>query len=437
MSEGRVGRALVTGAVWVTLAEVLAGLGALATNVVGARVLSPADFGLMGIVGLSIAVLEALTTSGFTQALVQKDEQVEPLLDVAWTWHVLRGLGIALILCAAAPLVARLYAEPRLTLLLMVSSLAVVLGGLSNIGTVFFDRRLDFRTQFLIKLGQTALALSVYLPAVLVLRNVWALAIAYVGGSLANLIISYVAQPYRPRFSWDAHKLRALMRFGRWITGMTIVGFVILKGDDLFVSKYLGLTALGYYQMAYLVAMLPATQVTHVISRVSFPAYARLQHDRVELARAFLKVTRTTLLLGALATAVIWVLTPLFVAHVIGEKWRSIVPLVRVLVWAGLVRCFAALAGPVFQGLGRPDLDLKMNLPRLFVTVALLWPACARFGLEGAAWVVLVAICTTLPTWFWGIRALTGVSPLRVLREVALAAAAGGALGGALWLAVR
>lgn len=91
MNEGRVGRALVTGAVWVTLAEVLAGLGALATNVVGARVLSPADFGLMGIVGLAIAVLEALTTSGFTQALVQKDEQVEPLLDVAWTWHVQIG----------------------------------------------------------------------------------------------------------------------------------------------------------------------------------------------------------------------------------------------------------------------------------------------------------------------------------------------------------
>lgn len=434
MNEAHVGRALVTGAVWIALAEGLAGLGALATTVVGARVLTPSDFGLMGIASLAIAVLDSLTRSGFTQALVQKDKDVEPLLDVAWTWHVLRGVGIALILCASAPVLARFYAEPRLTTLLMVSSLAIALGGLHNIGTVFFDRKLDFRTQFLIKLGHTAMSFVVYVPLVLILRNVWALAIAYVGGALADVVISYVSQPYRPRFRWDAAKLRYLMRFGRWITGMAFIGFVILKGDDIFVSKYLGLTALGFYQMAYSVAMLPATSVTHVISRVSFPAYARLQHDREELARAFLKVTRTTLVLGGLVTTFIWMLVPQFVVHVIGSKWESIIPLVRILVAAGLVRCFAALAGPVFQGLGRPDLDLKMNLPRFLATVVLIWPACALYGLQGACWVVLAAICTTLPTWFIGIRALTGVGPRRVLREALLSAVASGALGAVLWV---
>jgi O-antigen/teichoic acid export membrane protein len=353
---------------------------------------------------------------------------------VAWTWHVIRGFGIAVVLCASAPLLARFYAEPSLTWLLVVSSLAILLSGFSNIGLVFFDRKLDFRTQFLIKLGQTAMSLLVYIPAVLVLRNVWALVVAYVGGALATLVISYVSQPYRPRFAWDTARLGTLMRFGRWITGMTIMGFVILKGDDIFVSKYLGLTALGFYQMAYGIAMFPATNVTHVISRVSFPTYARLQHDKEALAQAFLKVTRTTLLLGGLATAAIWVLVPLFVEYVIGKKWESIVPLVRILVAAGLVRCFAALAGPVFQGLGRPDLDLKMNLPRFLVTVALIWPACERYGLRGACWVVLLAICTTLPTWFWGVRALTGVGPLRVLRTALVPAVASAAAGGLLWL---
>lgn len=434
MNESRVGRALVTGAAWVTLGEVLAGLGSLATSVVGARVLTPADFGVMGIVTLAIAVLESLTNSGFRQALIHKYEEVEPLLDVAWTWHVLRGAGIALILCASAPVLARFYAEPRLTALLMVASLAVALTGLQNIGTIYFDRKLDFRTQFWIKIGQTALSLLVYVPAVLLLRNVWALAIAYVGGGMANLVISYVSQPYRPRFKWDGEKIRYLMRFGRWITGMTFIGFVIIKGDDMFISKYLGLTALGFYQLAYSVAMFPATNVTHVISRVSFPAYARLQNQREELQKAFLKVTRTTLVLGGLSTAVIWTLVPFFVQYVIGSKWAAIVPLVRILVAAGFVRCFAALAGPIFQGLGRPDLDFKMNFPRFLVTVGLIWPACARWGLQGACWVVLLAICTTLPTWFVGVRALTGIGPLRVLREVALSAVLSSALGGLLWI---
>ncbi|MBK7579680.1 MAG: lipopolysaccharide biosynthesis protein [Myxococcales bacterium] len=437
MTEARVGRALVTGAAWVTLGEVLAGLGSLVTSIVGARVLSPADFGLMGIVTLAIAVLDSLTTSGFSQALVQKDRDVEPLLDVAWTWHVFRGSGIALLLCLAAPLLSRFYAEPRLTGLLMVSSLYIVIHGLHNIGTVFFDRKLDFRTQFAIKLGQTAMSVLVYVPAVLFLRNVWALSIAYVGGAVAHVVISYVSQPYRPRLAWDPPKLRQLLSYGRWITGMTFMGFVIIKGDDIFVSKFLGLTALGFYQLAYSVAMFPATNVTHVISRVSFPTYARLQHDKEELRKAFLRVTRTTLLLGGVSTAIIWSLIPLFVTHVIGSKWQAIVPLVRILVVAGFVRCFAALAGPIFQGLGRPDLDVKMNLPRFVLTLALIWPACARYGLEGACWVVLAAIATTLPTWFWGVRALTGISPFRILREVLLALVPSAALGGALWFLTR
>lgn len=433
MADPRVGRTLITGAAWVALGEVLAGVGSLASSIVGARVLAPADFGLMGIVSLAIAVLDSLTNSGFKQALVHHDQEVAPLLDVAWTWHVLRGTALALVLCLSAPALALFYAEPKLTSLLMVTSLAVVLTGLQNVGTVYFDRKLDFRTQFLIKIGQTAMSLLVYVPAVLLLRNVWALAISYVGGSLASLVISYVSQPYRPRFEWNADKLRTLLRFGRWITGMTVIYFVIVKGDDIFVSKYLGLTALGYYQMAYGIAMFPATNVTHVISRVSFPAYARLQHQRDEVQKAFLRVTRTTLIVGGLATAVIWTLVPLYVKYVVGPKWEPIIPIVRILVAAGFVRCFAALAGAVFQGLGRPDLDLKMNFPRFLVTVGLIWPAAARFGLEGVCWVVLAAICTTIPTWFYGIRALTGVKPVRVLGELLLAVGVSGVVGVLLW----
>jgi O-antigen/teichoic acid export membrane protein len=181
----------------------------------------------------------------------------------------------------------------------------------------------------------------------------------------------------------------------------------------------LGLTALGFYQLAYNVANLPATNITHVISRVSFPTYARLKHQPDELRHAFLRVVRATILIAAPVSVGIWVLIPGIVTYVIGSKWERIVPLVRILVLAGFVRSFAALAGPMFQAVGRPDLDFKMNLPRFLCTVGLIWPACARWGLEGVCWVVLVATCTTLPTWIYGIKKLVGVGPAVVARQSA------------------
>jgi lipopolysaccharide exporter len=417
MIQGRVGRVLATGAMWVTLGEILAGVVSLGGSVVAARVLSPGDFGLMATVMLAIGVLESLTTSGFNQALVQRESEVESLLSVAWTWHVVRGLAIALVLAVAAPFLARFYGEPRLTVLVIVSTLYVILLGFQNLGVVAFDRKLDFRTQFLIKIGPAIFYALVFIPAVLLLRNVWALLIGTLGGAAAQLIISYVSHGFRPRFEWNREKLNYLLGFGRWITGATVMLFMITHGDNIFVSKYLGMTALGLYQLAYNVSNLPATNITHVVSRVSFPTYSRLQNDREELRRAFLRVVRTTLLIATPVSVAIWAFIPEFTQWVIGPQWTRIVPLVRVLVIAGFIRAFAALAGPVFQAVGRPDLDFKMNVPRFLCTVGLIWPACARWGLTGVCWVVVIAISTTLPTWIYGIKKLLGVGPMAVARE--------------------
>ncbi len=414
MFEGGVGRIMAKGAAWVTLGEVLAGAVALCTSILAARILHPTDFGLMGTVMLTIAVLDSLTTTGFRQALVQRDAEVESLLNVAWTWHVLRGFLIAAVLLLMAPVIANWYEEPRLQALIMVATLYAIFQGFQNTGTVSFERRLDFRTQFLIKMAPAVFSVVVFLPALILLKNVWALVIGTVGGAAAQLGVSYWSQPFRPRFEWNGEKLRQLFGFGRWITGATVMIFIITQGDDIFVSKYLGLTALGFYQLAYSISNLPATHITHVVSRVSFPTYSRLQHRREELRAAFLRVMRVTLTIAAPLTVFVWSFIPEFCDWVIGSKWLPIVPLVRILVAAGFLRAFAALAGPVFQGSGHPDLDFKMNSPRLICTVALIWPACAMWGLEGACWVVLLAICSTLPIWFYGMRKILGVGILDV-----------------------
>jgi O-antigen/teichoic acid export membrane protein len=115
-------------------------------------------------------------------------------------------------------------------------------------------------------------------------------------------------------------------------------------------------------------------------------------------------------MLSAPVSVVIWLAAPGIVEHILGQKWAPILPLIQILVISAFVRSFAALGGALFQACDRPDLDLKMNLPRFVAVVSLIWPLTAWRGLEGASWVVLIAISSCLPVWFYGVWKLARLS---------------------------
>ena len=434
MSTLPVGKILVTGALWTSASEVLSGLAVLGANVLAARLLSPHDFGLMGVVTLGLTILDQLSQTGFHSALVQREKDVEAYLDVAFTWHVMRGVLIAGLLALSAPLVARFYGESALAPVMLAVAMQPLVTGFANIGQIHFHRRLDFRALSLVKLGTVALRLAVFVPAILHFRNVWALVAGVLASAISSVLVSYVSHPYRPKFRWDRSRLGELIRYGKWLTGFAAMTLCITYGDNLFVSKYLGLAALGVYQLAYEVSNLPATNITHVLGRIGFPTYARLQNDQAALRGAFLRVMRVTLLLAGPVSVLLFVSASDLVHHVLGEKWTRAIPLIRILSVAGLVRAFAALAGPLFHAVGRTDLDFKMNLPRFFCTVLGLWPAAHWFGLEGVCYVVLIAIVTTLPTWFVALPRLLDLGVKEIVRENVLAVLVTAFLGLALAL---
>lgn len=424
----RTGSALVSGTFWISLSEATTTLMGVATSIVAARIVPPAQFGLMATVTLAIAVLETFTTSGFDEALVQRQGDISDYLDSVWSWNVLRGLIFVLLLAAAGPLLAAWYHEPALSWVTLAAAPYALLQGLRNVGTVAYQRDLHFRRIFAMNVGQAALTLLLYLPAVLWLRDVRALIVGYLASAFGALAVSYLAHPYRPRFRLAWPKLRELARFGKWVTGMSVVGFLVTRGDDLFISKYLGLTALAFYQQAYSLSNLPATHVTHVLARASFPAYSRLQHDQAAMRRTFVDVSRATVLVSGPLSVLLWCIAPDLVAHVLGPRWQPVAALIRILVVAGFLRSFAALAGYYFYASGRPDLNFRMNLPRLFVTLLLIWPFSAKWGMHGACWAIVLAIASALPVWFTGMRQLAGLRLREVLGHHALALVASGAL---------
>ena len=382
----------VRGSFWVFSLRIVQQLFGLARLLIIARILSPHDFGLMGIALLTMATLETFSQTGFQAALIQKKEDIRSHLDAAWTVLILRGFILFAILYLIAPYAATFFEAPEAKPIIQVIGLAVLLQAFTNIGVIHFQKELEFNKEFIYQFAGTLADFIVAVSAVLILRNVWALVFGLLAGNAARFIVSYLIHPYRPHLSSDLGKAKELFGFGKWIFGSSILVFLITQGDDIFVGKLLGVTALGFYQLAYRISNMPATEITHVISQVTFPAYSKLQDDLPKLREAYLKVLQFTAFLSFPIAGLIFVLAPDFTRIFLGEKWMPMVPAMQVLVFAGLFRSIAATTGPIFHAVGKPKIDTKLQIVRLSVLAALIYPFTIKWGIFGTSIVVVLSI---------------------------------------------
>jgi len=225
----------------------------------------------------------------------------------------------------------------------------------------------------------------VAISAVLILKNVWALVLGLLAGNMMRCLVSYLVHPYRPRLSKYLGKVKELFAFGKWIMGSSVLVFLITQGDDIFVGKILGTTALGFYQLAYRISNLPTTEITHVISQVTFLAYSKLQDNIPRLREAYLKVLQLTALLSFPIAGLIFILAPDFTKIFLGEKWMPMVPAMQVLVFAGLIRSIQATRGAIFHAIGKPTIDTRWQVVRLSILAFSIYPFTIRAGIIGTS----------------------------------------------------
>ncbi|PYQ02059.1 MAG: hypothetical protein DMF82_17295, partial [Acidobacteria bacterium] len=311
-------------------------------------------------------------------------------LDVAWTIQVLRGVGLAAIIAAVAPLWARFFDAPGAADVIRLAALVPLLRAFVNPAVVYLRKEVDFRREVLWRLSGVTAGLVVAIPAALAWRNVWALVSSVVAAQAVETACSYLIEPYRPRLRPDPAQMRELFRLGRWFFWANVVSFVGLQLDSLGVGKILGATALGFYQMAHQLAFLPASQLGTHVQGVIFPAFSKLAAE-VDLRRALFR----TLTLVASAVIPVAFFMTLFadpvVVLVLSQKWRPIAPVVKALAWAGAAAALTKVTGPLLQAAGRPELQVRASVQETLVLAVLLYPLTRVFGISGAALAVLIA----------------------------------------------
>ena len=387
---GSVVQRTVKSGIWVSATKMSLRASQLLMLVILARLLAPRDFGLMGIALVTLSATRQFTDIGINAALIQdKKENIDEYLNTTWSLEIGRGILLFVILFVGAPYIAALFSEPEAADLIRVLGLIPVLYGLRNPAVVYFQKDLSFHKEFIYQSSGAVVQFVVGVGYALYSPTVWALVFASVSKMATLFVLSYLLHGYRPWPTFELAVAKKLIHYGKWITASSIIGFLYSEGDDVFVGWYLSATALGFYQYAYRLADTPASEVSGVISKITFPAYSKLQGDTDELRGALLQTTRLTAFVTFPIAFGIALVAPSFVPAILGDDWRPMVLTLQILTLYGLLHSITRNFGAVWKALGRPDYIAKLGFLRVCLIAILIWPATARWGIEGTALVVV------------------------------------------------
>jgi len=395
--RGGLTRKVVSGGFWVLSVRVFGKLLGLARTIILARFLAPEDFGLMGIALLALSIMDTFSRTGFREKIIQKEGETESYLNTAWTVEFLRDSMIAIILLIGAPYIAAFFKNSDAIPIIRLIGLAHLATGLTNIGILFWNRELEFKRLFIFEISGNIADFIIAVFLAIIWKDVRALVFGLLGGKVVRLIASYILHPWRPKFAFDKSKAAEMFNYGKWLLISNVLIFLAIQGDDIFVGKYLGVVALGFYQMAYKISNLPATEITHVISKVTMPAYARLQIDKDRIREAYFRVLKINLAISFPVAGLIFLVAPEFVSIVLGDKWVPIVPAIYVLSFYGAIRALSAVDGALFRGTGNPRFETIISLARLSITIAIIYPLTKHWGIVGTSAAVTIPLIVTHP----------------------------------------
>lgn len=378
------GRQIAKGAAWMMSFKLLDKSVGLISTLVLARVLTPADFGLVAMATAVVAMLELMGAFGFESALIQRQNTERSHFDTAWTFNVIFGVAISIMLLVMAVPAADFYREPRLELMLPALAIGALIGGFENIGTVAFRKELDFRKEFKFLLAKRLAASAVTITLALTLRSFWALIGGMVCGKLMAVFISYRLHPYRPRLTLAAHG--DLLHFSKWIFISNLIQFLHSRSTDFVLGRTVGSHGLGVYNIASEIAAMPSTELIAPLNRAVYPAYARLAGARDELWERFLEVFGIISLLAFPVAVGLYCLSDLVVSLLLGTQWHEAVPIIQIAGLSGLVVALQSNMYLVILAMGQPKANTLLSASLLLVSLPAVVYASLQYGALGAAY---------------------------------------------------
>lgn len=356
-------------------------------SVLLARFLLPEDFGTFALAMVFIVLGNRLRSLGLPNAILHKQTDEGPYYTTFITLHSLFVLATALLYAALAPLVAAFYPDRESLAPVMVALVVITaVGAMNQIQETLLRLHLRFDR---LAATNVASAIAMFIVAPYLAWKgwgVWSLVAQEGSGILARAVL--VWGPWRSgRLSLgiDRDAARWLLRFGsaNWLSANT--NYVLERFDDFWVGTALGNAALGFYNRAYEFARYPRRLIATSLVTVMTPVFARLQHDRVRLSKAFFRVMSLLVRVGLLVGGLVMLLTPEFVHHLLGAKWDPMIPTLQLMTIYMVMDPLVIVANNLLYALGYPEEVARVKLVQLAFFIPAVVLGARWWGINGVA----------------------------------------------------
>ena len=397
---------MLHGSMWTIGLRWAARITGLISTVILARLLTPADYGIVTIAMLIVGTVEMFSQTGQNAAVIRNPKATREHYDSAWTISLILGLSLGAIVLAATPLTTAYFHEPRAKPVVQILALRVALLGLQNVGTINFRRELKFHKQFFFTVWPELISFVVTVAGAFLLRNYWALVIGIMTKQVATVVLSYVMEPYRPRLCFD--KVNEIWSFSIWMFFRNIGVQLNAQIDKIAIGGVVGTAFMGRYDVARDIAISPTQELINPMVIVLFPVMAKVQHDPEQRRKLYLTVLYWSALICVSTSIGVSLVAQDLVDLVLGPKWHDVIPLVP---WFALAFGVLGLSNSVyssFDTIGRPGVSARLQWVRLLVLGATVFPVAYLFRtLEAVAITRFVVTVAITPTLFYALgRAL-------------------------------
>lgn len=372
MTEESLKNKTVKGVVWSCIERFsMQGIQFLVTIVL-ARLLTPSDYGLVGMLSIFLAVAQSLIDSGFSQALIRKTDKSDVDYDTVLWFNVTVSVIIYSVLFFSAPFIAQYFKEPFLCKILRILGVVVIINGTAVVQRALFIIDINFKLQTKATLLAALLsgALGIYMA--FVGYGVWSLVCQQISNSLITTLFLWFYSKWRPKLRFSIVAFRGMFIFGSKLLISGLVNTIYTNIYQLTIGKVFNAATLGYYTRSQQFAQLPSVSLTDVFQRVLFPVLCKIQDEKERYRIVFVKFLRTSVFVIFPIMCLLAGISRPLVLILLGEKWLYAATLLVPLSLAAMLYPVHALNLNVITVIGRSDLFLKVEIYKKIIGILIL-----------------------------------------------------------------
>lgn len=371
--------------------------------IVMARLLTPSDYGIVGLLTIFLGVAQTLIDSGFSQALIRKQDRTEVDNNTVFYFNLVVSAVLYAILFAIAPLVADFYEMPLLKPVMRAVCLGIVFNSLAVVQRALYTARLDFKSQAKASFSAAILSGVVGIMMAYYGAGVWAIVAQQLVDLGVNTLLLWVMSSWHPRRCYSWASFRELFSFGSKMLASGLLDTIYSNIYPIVIGKLFSASSLGHYTRAHQFASFPSSNLTGILQRVSYPVLCEIQDDDARLANSYRRLLKLSAYIIFPLMAGLSAVAGAFVNISIGSQWGFCALLLQIICFSSMWYPIHAINLNLLQVKGRSDFFLKLEVVKKIVGLSMLC-VTYRFGLEVMCYgnIATSLLCLVINTHYTG-----------------------------------